>query len=173
MSWTVRIGELAVASTAGDELTALGLGSCIGLALVDRDAGVVGIAHIMLPASSGEQAVPNGKFADSAVPALIAGMIDAGASEVRLEAVLAGGACMFDLGNELDIGARNESAVRSALARAGIAVRAATTGGNLGRTLRAVAGRCTVTVRAAGGESITLLSGAEAPTEEIDTGAQP
>ena len=36
----VRMGELAVSDTVGDELVAIGLGSCIGLALVDRAANV-------------------------------------------------------------------------------------------------------------------------------------
>ena len=34
----VRMGELAVSSTPGDVLVSIGLGSCIGLALVDRAA---------------------------------------------------------------------------------------------------------------------------------------
>jgi chemotaxis protein CheD len=149
----VRMGEMAV-SSQGEELTALGLGSCIGLALVDRGSGVTGLAHIVLPDSRGEHQ-QTGKFADLAVPGLISEMQRAGASERRLEAVLAGGARMFELGGELDIGARNEQAVRGALAGLRIAVKAAATGGNRGRTLRVVAG--TVTVREAGGETVTLL----------------
>ena len=34
---------------AGDVLVSLGLGSCIGLALVDRARGVAGLAHVVLP----------------------------------------------------------------------------------------------------------------------------
>ncbi len=45
------MGELAVSSTVGDELVAIGLGSCIGLAMVDREAGVAGLAHVVLPES--------------------------------------------------------------------------------------------------------------------------
>lgn len=63
---------------------------------------------------------------------------------------------MFELG-DLDIGARNAEAVRSGLTASGLSVRAAETGGSRGRTLRVVVGDCTVTVKEAGGESITLL----------------
>ena len=45
----VRMGELAASAVAGDVLVSLGLGSCIGLALVDRRLGVAGLAHVVLP----------------------------------------------------------------------------------------------------------------------------
>ncbi len=45
----VRMGELAVSSRAGDEIVAIGLGSCIGLAMIDRDAGVAGLATSFSP----------------------------------------------------------------------------------------------------------------------------
>jgi chemotaxis protein CheD len=150
------MGEMAV-SRGHEELVALGLGSCIGLALLDRSEGVAGLAHIMLPECE-EQTEQPGKYANHAVPELIQRMRRAGAHERRLEAVLAGGACMFQLGNELDIGARNESAVRAALARARVAVAAAATGGNRGRTVRVSVRQGIVTVKEAGGDAVTLLS---------------
>ena len=45
------MGEIEVSKRAGDELVARGLGSCIGLALIDREAGVAGMAHVVLPES--------------------------------------------------------------------------------------------------------------------------
>lgn len=150
------MGEMAVSRTRGDELVALGLGSCIGLALVDRGEGVAGLAHIMLPECQDQTDQP-GKYANRAVPELIEMMRRAGARERRLEAVLAGGACMFQLGNELDIGSRNEAAVRAALSRARVAIAAAATGGNRGRTVRVSVRDGIVTVKEAGGETIKLL----------------
>lgn len=150
------MGEMAVSRARGEELVALGLGSCIGLALLDRSEGVAGLAHIMLPECQEPTEQP-GKYANRAVPELIELMRLSGANKRRLEAVLAGGACMFELGNELDIGARNESAVRAALAHARIAVAAAATGGNRGRTVRISIRDGTVTVKEAGGEAIKLL----------------
>jgi chemotaxis protein CheD len=151
------MGEIEVSKRAGDELVARGLGSCIGLALVDRSAGVAGLAHIVLPQSTETDREP-GKFADLAVPALIDRIVRVGASPRRLEAVLAGGARMFELG-ELDIGARNEEAVRAGLAASGVSIRAAETGGSRGRTMRVEVGNCTVTVKQAGGDPTTLLDG--------------
>jgi chemotaxis protein CheD len=151
------MGEIAVSGKGQDELVAMGLGSCIGLALVDRAAGVAGLAHIVLPQSSAGEAREIGKYADSAVPEIVSRMLRAGAVEHRLEAVLAGGARMFEVG-ELDIGARNDAAVRAALTANRVKLRAAATGGDRGRTIR-VNPAGTVIVKEAGGDSVTLLEG--------------
>jgi chemotaxis protein CheD len=155
---SVRMGEIAVA-TDGEDLVALGLGSCIGLVLIDRAGGVAGLAHIVLPESRDAEA-PRGKFANLAVPELVSRMSQVGSPPSRLEAVIAGGARMFELGSEMDIGARNEAAVRDALAKLRVTVSAAATGGHRGRTVRVTAGRRAVTVREAGGATVTLLEGA-------------
>ncbi|HJS95944.1 MAG TPA: chemotaxis protein CheD [Solirubrobacteraceae bacterium] len=157
---SVRMGEIEVSKRTGEELVARGLGSCIGLALIDRSSGVAGMAHIVLPESNGSNHEP-GKFADLAVPALVAQMQKAGAVTRRLEAVLAGGARMFELG-EMDIGARNSAAVKAGLSRAGLRVRAADTGGNRGRTMRLTVGDFEVTVKEAGGQPVTLYDGGPA-----------
>lgn len=151
------MGEIEVSKRAGDELVARGLGSCIGLALIDRTAGVAGMAHVVLPESSGPDA-ETGKFADLAVPALITQMQKAGAAVRRVDAVIAGGARMFDLG-EMDIGARNAAAVQAGLARSGVTICAAATGGDRGRTLRVTVGEFVVTVKEAGGQLATLFDG--------------
>jgi chemotaxis protein CheD len=153
---TVRMGEIEVSSQPGEELVARGLGSCIGLALIDRHSGVAGMAHIVLPEAPSAGQPQVGKFADLAVPELIARMTQAGASVTRLDAVLAGGARMFELG-DMDIGARNAEAVKERLARSGISVRASETGGNRGRTMRLTVGEFSVTVKEAGGALTTLF----------------
>ena len=50
----VRMGEIAASRAAGEVLVAIGLGSCIGLVLVDSGTSVAGLAHVMLPESSGD-----------------------------------------------------------------------------------------------------------------------
>jgi chemotaxis protein CheD len=146
-----RMAEIAVSRHEADVLVALGLGSCIGLALLDRSSPVAGLAHIILPESRDGAAVP-GKFADTAVPELLRQMIALGAAKSCLMAVLVGGAEMFAMGasGSLDIGRRNEHAVRTALAVAGIAVTAAVTGGSSGRTMRVHLESGLVTCKAAG-----------------------
>jgi len=155
------MGEIEVSVQTGEELVARGLGSCIGLALIDRLSGVAGMAHIVLPeAPDASTRTPKpGKFADLAVPELISQMRQAGAVVRRLDAVIAGGAQMFEVG-ELDIGARNAAAVHQGLARSGVTVRASETGGNRGRTMRLTVGEFTVKVKEAGGETTTLFDGA-------------
>jgi chemotaxis protein CheD len=153
----VRMGEIAVSRAAGDVLVSVGLGSCIGLALVCRRGRACGLAHVMLPESHGRDAHDRpGKYADRAVPALLAGLEQLGVRPAALDGVLVGGAQMFKGASGMEIGARNESAVRAALARAGVRVSAAATAGALGRTIRVHVADGTVTVREAGAQEVTL-----------------
>jgi chemotaxis protein CheD len=168
---SARMGEITVSANPGDELVALGLGSCIGLAIVDRTAGIAGLVHVVLPESN-QATGPAGKFADLAVPELIRQLRALGAVERRLQTVLVGGARMFEMSGGLDIGARNEKAVRSALAAARITVHAHQTGGNQGRTVRVSVGEGVVTCRTAGTPPVTLLP-ASGRGARPDAGARP
>jgi chemotaxis protein CheD len=151
------MGELAASSAPEEELVSMGIGSCVGVALLDPLAAVAGLAHVMLPEANAAYAAP-AKFADRAVPALLASAERLGARRERLAAVLVGGAQMFSRPglSGLDLGARNEAAVRSALASAGVPVAAAATGGDRGRTVRVGVGAACVSVREAGGEDVEL-----------------
>jgi chemotaxis protein CheD len=155
----VRMGEIAVSSSPGDVLISLGLGSCIGLALVDQRRGIAGLAHVMLPEALAGGG-PAGKFADLAVPALVEQTTALGTSRPMLKAVLVGGAQMFALGGSgaMDIGVRNDAAVRDALAKERISVVAAETGGSKGRTIRVIPGG-PVLSKEAGGAEIELMPG--------------
>ncbi|MGO9321034.1 MAG: chemotaxis protein CheD [Solirubrobacteraceae bacterium] len=154
------MGELSVSRTPGHVLASIGLGSCIGLVLVDASRARAGLAHIVLPSCTGGSNAAVGKFADSAVPALLEQMASIGAPRSSLHAVLVGGAQMFTLGSDssLDIGRRNEHAAREALTQAGLAVRAAATGGNQGRTVRVYIDSGLVTVKEPGAAEVELFS---------------
>jgi chemotaxis protein CheD len=153
----VRMGELAASATAGDVLVSLGLGSCIGLALVDRRVGVAGLAHVVLPDSGSADGL---KFADRAVPELVQRVVGAGGRRLRLEAVLVGGASMFAVSSpSLEVGQRNADAVREQLKTLRIPVIAAETGGKRGRTIRVYVDPARVTVREAGGKEADLVAG--------------
>ena len=125
-------------------LATIGLGSCIGLVLMDAGRGAVGLAHIMLPDARGDADAP-ARFADEAVPALTGALAALGARPQQLDAVLVGGAQLF--GSSLEIGARNDEAVNAALAAARIPVRAAATGGTIGRSMWVSVDELSVTVR--------------------------
>jgi len=159
----VRMAEHAVSAAAGDVLVTIGLGSCIGLALLDRALAVAGLAHVVLPdASAAAGAAEPAKYADTAVPALVERLLALGAAEGRLEAVLVGGAQMFSFGKKegagLDVGARNEAAVEAALAARRIPIRARATGGSRGRTIRVHVATGSVVVKEAGGVEVELYA---------------
>ncbi|MBC7325215.1 MAG: chemotaxis protein CheD [Moorella sp. (in: Bacteria)] len=135
----VGIAEWQVAR-APWRLMTLGLGSCIGVAVYDPLTRLGGLAHIMLPDSTlfhdrGNRA----KFADLAIPDMLAEMLRRGARRGRLTAKIAGGAQMFTSSDRhlsfLNIGERNTAMVRHTLDELGIAVTGADTGGNYGRTM--------------------------------------
>jgi chemotaxis protein CheD len=156
----VRMGELAVSSLSGHTLVSLGLGSCIGLALLDRRMGIAGLAHIVLPQSQGHASDNPRKFADLAIPEMLDELAGLGARRIRLEAVLVGGAAMFAVSAaSMEVGQRNEAAVREQLQGFRIPVVATATGGSKGRTIRVDVATAMVTVREAGGKDTELLAG--------------
>jgi chemotaxis protein CheD len=160
----VRMGEFAVGQNAGDTLISIGLGSCIGLAMLDPTRGTVALAHIVFPSAAPEQAGGPGKFADQAVPALVGALAALGSARSDLEAVLVGGARMFSFAasSGLDVGTRNHAAARKALAAAEIPIRAEATGGWVGRTIHVIARDVAVAVSEPGGELYDLHRPAQA-----------
>jgi len=112
------------------------LGSCAGVVLYDRAARLGGLAHVVLPDSRGAADHP-GKFADTAIPALIADLESKLGRSMRgrLLAKIAGGARMFQTGAATNIGRMNHDAVEQILANLGIPIVARDVGGETGRRL--------------------------------------
>lgn len=146
----VHIGDVKVAEDRSLLFT-IGLGSCVAVSLYDADARIGGLAHAMLPdPGTGRHGAPAGRFATTAVPALIGLMEEAGAARERLRAHLVGGASMFrDVleGEGLRLGRRNVEAARRALDEAGVPLGDEDVFGTYGRSvfLRTVDGRVLVT----------------------------
>lgn len=164
----VRIGELAATRDPESVLVSVGLGSCIGLAMIDRARGVAGLAHVMLPQSKpGQQDSPlRGRYADLAVPALLQEVVALGGRASALEVGIAGGAQMFGGSSSIEVGRRNEEAVRAALADVNLTVTAAQTAGDKGRTVRVHVNGGLMTVREVGGTETALLGGGSAAAAE-------
>jgi len=156
----VRMAEFAASQHPGDVLVSLGLGSCIGVALLEDSHRVAALAHVVLPNSGDAPAVDNAaKFADTAVPLLVNEVIRLGVARSRIWAVMVGGAQMFALGGAtLDIGRRNDASVKRALDSARIPVRATVTGGTVGRTVRVYVGQGRVTCKEAGGPELDVIT---------------
>lgn len=128
----------------------IGLGSCIGLAMMDPRAEISGCVHIMLPESfPGKPVDKIGKFADLAVEELIKQMEALGANRRMIRLAYAGGAQVFKFGdqrpNNIQVGARNIVKVEEELARLRMVGVAKDIGGTSGRTM--VFDACTGEIR--------------------------
>lgn len=134
----VGMADLNVTKSPGI-LTTLGLGSCVGIALIDSTKKIAGLAHIMLPDSRQIQNNSNkAKFADTALEKLIQDMVKLGAQKHFLKAKIAGGAQMFAFNStneSMRIGDRNVAATVSLLSQYGIPIIGQDTGKNYGRTV--------------------------------------
>lgn len=121
------------------KLVTYGLGSCVAITLFSRQAAVGAMAHVMLPLAYGSEGDGSaGKFADSAVAAMVREMGRRGIGPAGLEAKMAGGADMFAghfEGTGRRIGARNILATLKALNSFQIRLLSQDVGGNAGRTV--------------------------------------
>jgi chemotaxis protein CheD len=135
----VGLGELRVAAGEAAVLLALGLGSCVGVALWDASNQVGGMAHVVLPAPPNETIAASNKFASNAVPELVRAVLARGAKKSSLRCVIAGGADVLSAGtlkNLFNIGERNTAAVLAALALEGLRPHQQDCGGKTGRSFR-------------------------------------
>ena len=152
---TVPIARWAVA-TAPVSLRTL-LGSCVGVAIYDRVAKIGGLAHVLLPDSRGNTDHP-GKYADTAIPALIGDLEKAlrGKARSRLIAKIAGGAAMFQTTAASSIGDQNTKAVEQILASLDILIVAKNLGGETGRRMTLDTTTGDVEIRIPGGGEFSL-----------------
>lgn len=134
----VKVADYAVAR--GPQVIAtIGLGSCVAIALYDRDTQIGALAHILLPnqAMSRETGNP-AKFPDTIVPLMLEQMREMGTRHARVQAKIVGGASMFgQLVNAtgINVGERNIVATREALAASGVPIVAEDTGLDYGRSV--------------------------------------
>lgn len=134
-SRTIRVGiaEFRVGQ-AGDRIRSSGFGSCVGVVCYDPGTGVGGLAHVMLPETDDPAPERPGKYANTAIPALLDALSEAGATDLR--AKLAGGSDMFEFAStDQSVGERNAAAVERELADASVPVRGRDIGGDHGRSL--------------------------------------
>lgn len=152
---SLPMGEIAVARTGGVLRTLLG--SCLGLALYDRRLKVAGLGHIVLPASLGRTETP-GKFADTAVPAMIRQMQELVDEErLKLHAKIAGGANMFVSADSSNtIGVQNVRAVECLLDELRIPIIGRHCGGEQGRRMMLDTATGIVTIDIVGAETTSL-----------------
>lgn len=151
----VSIAEFAVASAG--TITTSGLGSCLGVAIYDPDAGIGSLLHPMLPRRNGDDRPP-ARFVDSGIDSVVGALDDAGADPSSLRAKVTGGAAVVDFGTDDgdSIGDRNVETAREVLADRGIELVGEEVGGSSGRTMRVDAATGAVTVERADGVDTEL-----------------
>jgi chemotaxis protein CheD len=148
------MGEIAVARDSGVLRTLLG--SCLGLALYDRQIKVGALAHIVLPAAL-KQAEKPGKYADTAVPAMIGRMQELATAPLRLRARIAGGANMFAVADsDSTIGRQNVEAIERILDKLRIPIIGRHCGGQQGRRMTLDIATGIVTIDIVGAETMTI-----------------
>ena len=151
------MADLKVAETP--DILQTTLGSCIGIAIYDRGNNIGGLAHIMLPVNNNGD-TNKAKYADSAISELLRKLTSKGVDKCELIAKIAGGAKMFDTNKKIshfmEIGLRNEEAVREGLKREGVRLIAADTGNNYGRNIQFEIATGRITVKSHGREAIVI-----------------
>jgi chemotaxis protein CheD len=135
----VKVADYAV-RRGTDVIATIGLGSCVAIALYDKETRTGGLAHILLPSMSMSRETSNpAKFPETIVPIMLEGMRKLGVtSTARICAKIAGGASMFGQlvnGTGINVGERNIVATREALAAAKIQIVAEDTGLDYGRSV--------------------------------------
>jgi chemotaxis protein CheD len=148
-SQSIGLGEMVISRDPQDVLVAYGLGSCVGIGMYDPTARVAGMVHAVLPEHMSGNGHTPGKFVDTGVPALLEGMVKAGAEKRRLIVWMAGGANMLlspAMTKAFDIGNRNVQAALKILDTLNLRLSGQEVGGNIGRTVRlyVIEGRMTV-----------------------------
>lgn len=140
MGNTIRVGMADYkVGKSPDSLITLGLGSCVGVVIFDKNKGIAGMAHIMLPSS---QEIKNNsnklKFADTCIDLMMDELNKMNVSRSSLKAKIAGGAQMFSVSlnsENLNIGKRNAMAVKEKLKSFNIPIVAEDLYGSNGRTI--------------------------------------
>jgi len=133
----VKVSGMVV-TEAPAVLVAVALGSCVAVTLYDAQSRIGGMAHVLMPnPSMGRVTGEPGRYAPTAVAAMVERMIARGARTPSIVARLIGGASMFvslTPPGTMQMGDRNVVAAREALHKHGIRLVGEAVGGDFGRT---------------------------------------
>ncbi len=115
------------------KISIYGLGSCIALILIDFKTKVCGMSHILLPKARLNKKIeyPH-KYADLSLKLLFKELLNYGAAEKNIKAIIVGGSKIFDL-DENFMGIDNTKAIKQELEKSNISVVGEDTGGSEGR----------------------------------------
>jgi chemotaxis protein CheD len=159
---SLGLGECAVSRNPEDVLVAYGLGSCLGISMIDPVTRIAGLLHAVLPEAV--NGLPSSdpashKYVDRGIENLLAALVKEGANKSRIVVRVIGGANMLispGLTNSFDIGTRNMEMARKTLDRLNMTIAAEEVGGHTGRTVHVYVADSRVTVRVIGEKERTI-----------------
>jgi len=146
------------------------LGTCVGVGLIDGQARVGGLLHLLLPEPTSHSAVDQpAKYASTGMPLFLNSLFQAGAERKNIRACVAGGALigpLDDLDLSLDIGGRTADIVLTFLRDQDISIDKAETGGVHACSLSLDMQRLTFAIRPIAEEKPATESTTEPATKE-------
>lgn len=159
----VELGEVKASNESNLIFALPNIGTGIAVAIYDLQNKVGGICHVVLPDSSiagpGNDLLP-AKYANLAVPTLLKAFAELGGEKQTSVVRMVGGAQLFNFGggggNILNIGARNATAIRAAMSKAGLVIEKADTGGNKGKAIRFLVATGQLFIRPIGGQEYMI-----------------
>ncbi len=150
MEIVVSISDMKVTNRRSDVLVTHALGSCLGLAAFDPEAGVAGLIHCLLPVARENHKGPIKNplmYVNLGVPHMMRAMFNRGATRENLVLKAAGCGRMMHISNQFDTGANNFAALTKLLQVNEMHLAAEDVGGTIPRTMRLFAdtGRVLIT----------------------------
>lgn len=132
----LHAGDLRVAEAPG-RLIIHGLGSCVAVFVYDPRSRIGGLAHVLLPGPPPGPVERAGRYATTAVVAMVEESIRLGARRAALRAKVTGGSRMFafEAADRVTVGDKNVEATLRALREAEVPVIGTDVGGDRGRTV--------------------------------------
>jgi len=137
----VRIGEI---KTASEGILKVTLGSCVGIALINRRTGVCGLAHCFLPVAPSGCQSDNARYTDRAIVNLLNKVAPDPIPRSELHAFLTGGGKLLvnEASSRAQIGQLNIETARATLRDLRIRYTEIELGGNEGCSAILDCGNC-------------------------------
>lgn len=129
---------MKISEDPNDVLVAPNLGSCLGIAVYDKEKKRGGMIHCLLPLSKADpnKAAQNPcMYVDSGFAKLLQTLLDSGSDKKKLTIVAVGGANINDDNNVFEIGKRNHTVLKKLLWKNGLLLKAEDVGDSVTRTL--------------------------------------
>ncbi|MGE0200359.1 MAG: chemotaxis protein CheD [Candidatus Melainabacteria bacterium] len=159
----IELGHLLVTDNKAMVMTVGNIGTSLVLVVHDSERKVGGLAHIILPESALGDGRPSGlaaKYADEAIPAMMDEFLALGGQPAACSVSLVGGAQLFNFGggsgNMLNIGARNVTAIQTAITKYNLTAEKLDIGGNKARSVRYLVATGQVFVKRLGSDEFLL-----------------